>query len=140
MRKALLVLVGGAVVATAVAVPSWRLAAQRGPEAVSLVQLIATPEKYQGKPVQVFGFMRLEHEGNAIYLHKEDYENALYKNGLWLTNVDTAEHRAKHNLKYVLVEGTFDGKAHGHFGLWSGTIKDIKRVDLWGTSAPRGRK
>ncbi len=137
MRKALLVLVGGAVLAMAVAVPSWRLAAQRGPDAVSLVQLIATPEKYQGKPVQVFGFMRLEHEGNAIYLHREDYENALYKNGLWLTNVDTAEHRAKHNLKYVLIEGTFDGKERGHFGLWSGSIKDIKRVQLWGTSAPR---
>jgi hypothetical protein len=140
MRRALLVLVGLVVVTAAVLVPSWRLAAQRGPHAVSLVQLIATPEKYQGKPVQVFGFMRLEHEGTAIYLHREDYENSLYKNGLWLTNVDTADHHAKHNLKWVLLEGTFDGTAHGHLGLWSGTIKDIKRVELWGTSAPRNRR
>jgi hypothetical protein len=137
MRRSLLLVIGLAVAVPALLIPAWRLSAQRGPSAVSLIQLIANPDKYQGKPVQVFGFMRLEHEGTAIYLHREDYENSLYKNGLWLTNVDTAEHRRKHDLKWVLLEGTFDGKDHGHFGLWSGAIKDIKRVQVWGSSAKK---
>jgi hypothetical protein len=39
-------------------------------EEVSLIQLIATPERYHGKFVEVIGYMNLEFEGNAIYLHK----------------------------------------------------------------------
>jgi len=35
-------------------------------QAVSIVQLIATPEKYNGQGVLVGGFLRLEFEGNAF--------------------------------------------------------------------------
>ena len=34
----------------------------------------------------------------------------------------------KFNKKYVNVEGTFDAKNLGHLDLWSGAIKDIKRM------------
>jgi hypothetical protein len=48
-------------------------------ELVSLVRLMATPEKYDGKAVQVVGFLRLEFEGNGLYLHQEDYEHGITK-------------------------------------------------------------
>jgi len=51
---------------------------------VSLIKLIATPEKYNGKRIQVIGYLHLEFEGNAIYLHKEDEEAGLSKNGFWV--------------------------------------------------------
>lgn len=38
-----------------------------GTESVSLVQLIANPDKFDDKPVLVMGFLRLEYEGNATY-------------------------------------------------------------------------
>jgi hypothetical protein len=41
---------------------------QTEPLHVSLIQLIANPEKYDGKQVAVVGFLRLEFEGNALYL------------------------------------------------------------------------
>ena len=55
---------------------------------VSLVQLIANPKDYHGKIVRAIGFVRLEFEGNAIYLHQEDYKHGITKNGLWIDVTD----------------------------------------------------
>ena len=40
---------------------------------VSMVQLLATPEKYDGKLVRVIGVGNLEFEGNYLSLNKEDH-------------------------------------------------------------------
>ena len=58
------------------------LVAGQSNDPVSLIQLIANPEKYDGKQVQVVGFLRLEFEGNALYLHEDDYTNNLYGNAV----------------------------------------------------------
>lgn len=93
---------------------------------VSIVQLIATPEKYDGKVIQVVGFLRLEFEGNAIYLHEDDYRYAIYKNGLMIVSNANIEAKAgKLNLHYVIVEGTFNANNLGNKGLNSGTITNI---------------
>ncbi len=99
---------------------------------VSIIQLVATPEKYHGKFVRVIGFVRLEFEGNAIYLHHEDLKYGLTKNGLWLSVTDQIrKDRDKYTDKYVLVEGTFNSQNHGHMGLNSGAIENIKRFQVW---------
>jgi hypothetical protein len=104
---------------------------------VSIVQLIATPEKYDGKVVQVMGFLRLEFEGNAIYLHEDDYTHAIYKNGLMIVSNANIEARAdKLNLHYIILEGTFDGKNLGNKGLNSGTITNITFVGICPTRRP----
>jgi len=74
---------------------------------VSIIQLISNPEKFDGKYVRLIGFVRLEFEGDAIYLHEDDYKYGLTRNGLWL---DVSEDyyrkdRQKFDQKYVLVEG-----------------------------------
>jgi len=100
----------------------------------SIINLIATPEKYHNKRVRVIGFLNLEFEGNAIYLHKEDYKKSITKNGLWVTFTEEAWRKVKKygfNKGYFLVEGTFDMTDYGHMGLWSGTIKDITRIEKW---------
>ena len=55
----------------------------QAPIDVTLVQLIANPEKFDGKQIRVIGFLRLEFEGNVLYLHREDYENSLF-DGIWV--------------------------------------------------------
>lgn len=100
---------------------------------VSMIQLVATPEKYDGRQVRVIGFLRLEFEGDALYLHREDYENGLSRNAVFLsipggTPAGTKE-RVDNN--YVIIEGTFDSKMKGHGHMYSGVIKDIKRLDPW---------
>ncbi|MEO8803474.1 MAG: hypothetical protein ABI304_06660 [Rudaea sp.] len=100
-------------------------------ESVSLIQLIANPDRYEGKLVQVTGFVVLEFEGNAIYLHREDFENSLPANGLWL-NAAKCNGRGKSFTKgYAIVAGKFTGTRHGHMGLWSGEIYDVQRCDAW---------
>jgi hypothetical protein len=54
----------------------------------SLIALIARPELYDGKVVRVIGFVRFEFEGNALYLSRLDYENAVSRNGLWIDPPD----------------------------------------------------
>ena len=59
--------------------------ANKSPELVSLIQLISTPKAFDGADVQVIGFLRLEFEGNALYLHKEDFEQRISKNSVWVS-------------------------------------------------------
>ena len=97
---------------------------------VSMIQLISTPEKYHEKEILVTGFLNLKFEGCAIYLHQEDYKYSIYKNGIWVDffNCTIKEELSKANQKYVMIRGVFDMNLAGHFGLWSGTIKDIISV------------
>lgn len=100
------------------------------PVEVSLVELIANPKDYDGKMVRVIGFVRLEFEGNSIYLHQDDYKHDITKNGLWIDATDDMRKRqARFDQKYVLIEGTFDAKMKGHMGLWSGSIVKITRCE-----------
>lgn len=99
---------------------------------VSMLSLIAAPKDFDGKQVRVIGFARLEFEGNAIYLHKEDYLHGILKNGLWL-DIDSLPRKAGAipDNQYVIVEGTFSMKDQGHLGLWAGSIQKITRLDRW---------
>ncbi|WP_202839236.1 hypothetical protein [Luteimonas saliphila] len=101
-------------------------------EDVSLVQLVASPERYEGKMVMVSGFVNLEFEGNGIYLHKDDYEHGLNKNGLWLNaNECKRDDARKFTNGYALVIGRFTSQRQGHMGLWSGEIQDVKSCTAW---------
>lgn len=100
---------------------------------VSLVQLIANPEKYDGKRVRFIGFLRIEFEGDAIYFHREDYDRGLSRNALWVhipSDMKNTEKSAtdKH---YVICVGVFRANGHGHMGLFSGEVSDVRRIQVW---------
>lgn len=109
---------------------------------VSIIQLIATPEKYSSSHVRIIGYVRLEFEGNSVYLSKEDERSMIFKNGLWL---DVPEHirtnSTHYDQKICLIEGMFNPRDHGHMGLWSGAIENISRFEIWnsGNSGDRIR-
>jgi len=104
---------------------------------VSLVQLIAEPEAFDGRYVKIIGFLHLEFEGDAIWLHREDCEHRIYKNGLWVhTGQVLRPADARYNDRYVMIVGRFDAQKHGHLGLWSGEINSISRVSLWPPPKP----
>jgi hypothetical protein len=80
----------------------------------------------------VIGFLRLEFEGDVLYLHREDYENAILGHGIWVDVTPVvAKHSATLNMNYVLLEGIFSAGERGHMGMWSGTIKQVRRAQLW---------
>ena len=98
------------------------------PKGVSLLQLIANPSEYHGKLVRVIGFCRLEFEGDALYLHREDFEQGITKNAVWL-NVGREISKSRSNLSggYVIVEGVFNAEDKD---LFSGCIK-VRRIQHW---------
>jgi hypothetical protein len=102
---------------------------------VSIINLIATPEKYHGKKIQIIGYLHLEFEGDAIYLNKEDYLHSIMANGLWVNfsdKITKTKNLKDYNDNYVIILGTFNMDSNGHMGLWSGTMDDIIRLDFWG--------
>lgn len=104
-------------------------------ENTSLIRLIATPEKYDGKTIQVIGYLHLEFEGNAIYLHKEDYEHGLSENSFWVSfskKITKQKNIMDYNDKYVIIIGTFKMDDKGHMGMFGGTLENIVRLDTWG--------
>lgn len=102
------------------------------PVQVSMLQLIATPERYDGKTIRVTAFLHLEFEGNALYLHREDYENALVSNSIAIEFTDTeAMTSKKYQNSYVLMEGRFSATTRGHFGAGQGSLSQITRLIGW---------
>ena len=97
-------------------------------ERVSIINLIANPQSYNGKEIMIGGYLSLEFEGTAIYLSKDDWQNLICKNGFWC-NVDLVKYK-EFDKKFVNVEGVFDSSNFGHMGLWSGSIVNVKRMWL----------
>lgn len=104
--------------------------AARPPQDVSLIELIANPARFDGKQIRVTGYLVREFEGDAIYLHRDDYDHGIQRNGLWVTFAkDSPELRCK-TLRYASVEGKFVARERGHLGLWSGSIDRIARCSV----------
>jgi hypothetical protein len=96
---------------------------------------LANPALFEGKRVQVIGFLHLEFEGDAMYLHREDFEAAIMRNGLWVDFRPGMRNLSKFNDRYVLLEGVFTRKSRGHLGMWSGSIRDIDQIQPWASHA-----
>src|ERR1043166_2632531 len=109
-------------------------AASQSDGPLSLIQLIANPQNYDGKRVQVVGFLRLEFEGNALYLHEDDYKNGIYGNAIGIgVTKESKWSNDDVNMRYVMVVGTFSA---GKSNLHTGTIVKITNVVPWPVQAP----
>jgi hypothetical protein len=98
---------------------------------VSLVELIANPDRFHGRRVSVQGYVRLEFEGNAIYLSKDAYEARSMRDALWITPAPASPYAkpgATFGPRYTSVVGRFDAFDRGHFGMYSGAITEATRI------------
>lgn len=100
-------------------------------QSLSLIDVIANADKYNGEKVRLIGFLSLGFESKAVYLSSLDYKHSITKNALWV-DVDKSGEYKKFDKQYVLIEGVFDAKNKGHLKLYSGEIKDVTRIILWG--------
>ncbi|UMR30206.1 hypothetical protein MJ904_24960 [Massilia sp. MB5] len=99
---------------------------------VSIYQLMANPEKYDGKEVYVIGFMHMEFEGDVLYAHREDWVHTLIQNGVAL-DVPKSEYSKwiKINNNYVVVQGFFSATERGHLSLRAGSLTKITKLIKW---------
>lgn len=108
---------------------------------VSIIQLIATPERYNDKLVSTYGFLGIGWESSVLWLHKEDGENLLPPNGIWLEpSAEMRRNASETNLKYVAIIGVFHAFQSGRPGYninenMSGGLTDIRRCTVWSDPA-----
>lgn len=108
-------------------------------QSISLINLIATPERYDGKLVLVTGYATVGRENMSICLTRVRNSS---KDCLWL-NVDSGPYETeddrkridkkykllyKFNGKLATIEAIFDQNDTGHFGMWSGALRDFVRI------------
>jgi len=98
------------------------------PPAISIIQLIANPEKYNGQTVTVMGFMTIAFESDMLYLSYEDYQHAIVPNSVWFErNSHIMADSEKLDMNYVEIIGTFTTDTIG-FGLGRPGVGGIKNV------------
>jgi len=90
---------------------------------VSIVNLLAAPDRYDGRAVAVSGFVSLKFEDEALYLHREDWQRGLTRNAVWLSmNSNLRSTAKKFDRRYATVKGVFSSVQSGHGGLFGGTV------------------
>jgi hypothetical protein len=115
-------------------------------ETISLIKLLAAPEKYEGRKLVVSGYIVDRFECVAIYPTQEFATHDLYLSGVWLDfdkkNLEvwadgkTLKYHSLDN-KYASVAGIYTQKLRGHMGLFCGTLQNVRRVQLpIGTTVP----
>lgn len=102
---------------------------QYGNKRTSIISLIGNPATYHKQVVQVEGFLNLEFEASAIYLHKIDRDLGIDKNGIWIkvSRADLEKLLYLHQ-KYVILEGTFDMDNQGHLSSYSGALTNLRMI------------
>ncbi len=94
-------------------------------EDVSIIALIAVPERFDGKLVRLMGWASFAFESHGIFISRETA--AVARNGLWL-DVRLTSDMLAFGGSMVVVEGVFDSQSRGHLGMWSGTLTKIQRL------------
>jgi hypothetical protein len=122
-------------------VPCGYGASPDAPMHASIIQLIASPEKYDGKLVSVTGFIHIGREQDLLFLGQEDFIHALDENALWFhLSEEMGKDWEKLNGNYVSLIGIFSSKQEGPYGCPNGGIAVVKRFAVWSTpSNPIGK-
>ena len=105
---------------------------ESSPLNVSLVELIATPKRFDGVLVNVVGYLDMSREGDLLYLHRTDSDNMLNSNAIWLHRTEQiGVDKKRLNHKYVKVVGIFRSGFKEQLGTPNCGIPDATRVELW---------
>jgi hypothetical protein len=98
------------------------------PKDVTFLELMAHPEKYDGKRIRVSGYYRTGFETSGLF-EKEVNQSSFA--GFWLDDDSTfarAEDVHRPNDCYLTIEGVFNANERRHLGGWRGSIQNITRI------------
>jgi hypothetical protein len=102
------------------------------PVGVSLVGLIANPEKSDKQFVTVIGFLAVQSEGTLLFLGSEDARHDILPNAIWIeANPQTRVTLREFDGKYVLIVGRFEAPRANASHVYAGRIIDIGKAALW---------
>jgi len=97
---------------------------------VSLISLVATPERFEGTAVNVQGvaYFDSKHYINAIFLTREDKVRGNSSNAIFLYLSPKLGNVDRLNNKYVTVQGKFSSKNKGHLNVFPACLVGVEHV------------
>jgi hypothetical protein len=102
------------------------------PLQVSLIQLIATPDKFDGKLIYVCGLLEMSREGDLLFLDQSDRDNVILSNAIWVRRTEQmGKDRLTLNGKYVAVVGIFRVGFKEQLGTPGNGIPEVSHVEFW---------
>ena len=99
-------------------------------ENVSMIQILADPEKYDGKRIRFVGYLVDEFECHAVFLSQESYVHLIMEQSIFLSH-DFGKHRGLVHKRYCQVEGTYKAVPKGYMQANNGSLEDVSRVITW---------
>lgn len=105
-------------------------------QTVSMVKILANPEAYNNKKVQIAGYLHFKFEDSALYFSKDHADHLISSNAFWIKYDTTVTDSLKPNdfdEKYVMIVGTFYSDQYGHMGSFAGTVivEGIRKLKKW---------
>lgn len=98
---------------------------------VSIIQLIANPEKYKDVRIITFGFLSDRLEDRGLYVSKEYYDYHISNNKIGIVWKSSREELQKYVDRYVLVRGIFrviDKTEYYECSDWSNLAIEIEEI------------
>jgi hypothetical protein len=95
---------------------------------VSIVKLLAQPASNNAKRVQVSGFLVLDFEGQALYLHREDYQEGLTRNAVRVALLpEQLKQYEDFAGSYVSIGASFIKRRNSE-DIFTGSLFDVKEI------------
>jgi len=108
---------------------------------VSLIQVIANPEKFDGKRLVILGFIDFEREADLVFPDKLRYDNVILPDTLWINPTEEmGKNKTMLHLKYVRIDGIFHAGAQRQFRFAVGGMTDIRSCTPWSDPSHPGRE
>lgn len=96
---------------------------------VSMISVIADPNKYGGQKIAIVGYLYLSQQVSVICAYKDDF---LFGNGKNCFNLDSRSIQKDRwedlSEKYVNLSGTYKALSEGFDSVANGMVKDILHV------------
>ncbi len=97
-------------------------------ERISIIELIGNPKKYHKKKVEIQGYFTNENEGTAIYISKNDFQTAIFKNAVYLYYSQEAMQKFEIEPPfqgYVTIVGIYNKDKKGSYNFFSGGFEEV---------------
>lgn len=92
----------------------------------TLLKVLANPERYDNTTLTLIGFLNLDFNADGLYLHKDDYDYAIYGNALKLDASDKIYQQLKEfENQYVIITGKFKDRG----SLFTGELIEIESCE-----------
>ncbi len=102
------------------------------PVYVSVLQLVTTPEQFDGKLISVIGFLTMDREGDYLFAHQEDAVHVIINNAIQIEGTkEMLAEQGKLNQEYVKVLGTFHLGERERVPFYSGSITGVRSCSFW---------